>query len=234
MPPPRVRRRRGPARRASRSARRTSRCIRGGLPSSTSSGMSTGRLPKRGSSTTSRSSPRSPRRRPRRGSARARRSRGTRRGARPGSRARSAPAPRSTRSRAGTCPAPRSAPARRSNVAPHAARVDELGQRVRQPAGADVVDRQDRVALAQLPAAVDHLLRAALDLGVAALHRVEVERLRRSAPAAIDEAAPPPMPISMPGPPSWMKQRARRAAASCACAPRRCCRSPPAIMIGLW
>ena len=58
-----------------------------------------------------------------------------------------------------------------------ARRVHELGQRVGQAAGADVVDREDRVRLAELPAAVDHLLRAALDLGVVALHRVEIERL---------------------------------------------------------
>src|SRR6185503_13513811 len=55
--------------------------------------------------------------------------------------------------------------------------VRELGKRVRQAPGADVVDREDRVRRAELPAAVDHLLRAALDLGVVALHRVEVELL---------------------------------------------------------
>jgi hypothetical protein len=53
--------------------------------------------------------------------------------------------------------------------------MDQLGQRVRQAARADVVDRKDGIGLAELPAAVDHLLRAALDLGVVALHRVEVE-----------------------------------------------------------
>ena len=37
------------------------------------------------------------------------------------------------------------------------------------------MNEQNRVGLAHLPAAVDHLLRAPLDLGVAALHRVEVE-----------------------------------------------------------
>ncbi len=56
-----------------------------------------------------------------------------------------------------------------------AAAVDQFGQRVGQSAGADVVQRQDRIRRAQLPAAVDHLLHAALDLGVAALDRIEVE-----------------------------------------------------------
>jgi hypothetical protein len=50
---------------------------------------------------------------------------------------------------------------------------------------------------------VDDLLRAALDLGVAALHRVEVQ-LAALVPAAIELAAPPPMPMRMPGPPSWI------------------------------
>ena len=57
--------------------------------------------------------------------------------------------------------------------------VHELGQRVRQPAGADVVDRQDGVGVAQRPAAIDHLLTAPLDLGVVALDRREVEILGR-------------------------------------------------------
>ena len=54
---------------------------------------------------------------------------------------------------------------------------DQLGQRVREPAGADVVDRDDRALLALRPAAVDHLLAATLHLGVVALHRGEVEVL---------------------------------------------------------
>src|SRR5207248_10585365 len=53
--------------------------------------------------------------------------------------------------------------------------VDQLRQRVRQSAGADVVDRQNRICGARLPAAVDHLLRAPLDLRIAALYRIEVE-----------------------------------------------------------
>ena len=54
--------------------------------------------------------------------------------------------------------------------------VHQLGEGVADAAGAHVVDREDRVVLAKQPAVVDDLLRAALDLGVAALHRVEVER----------------------------------------------------------
>ena len=51
----------------------------------------------------------------------------------------------------------------------------ELGQRIGQAAGTDVVNRQNRIALPHLPAAVDDLLRTPLDLGVAALHGIEVE-----------------------------------------------------------
>jgi hypothetical protein len=53
---------------------------------------------------------------------------------------------------------------------------------------------------------VDDLLRTALDLGVAALHRVEVQ-VGGVGAGRHREAAPPPMPMRMPGPPSW-KQRA--------------------------
>ena len=55
--------------------------------------------------------------------------------------------------------------------------VGEFRHGIRQTAGADVVNRQHRVALAECPATVDHLLRAALDLGVAALDRIEVQLL---------------------------------------------------------
>jgi hypothetical protein len=62
-------------------------------------------------------------------------------------------------------------------VARHAREVDasaagreDFRHRVRQPAGADVVDHQDGVSLAHRPAGVDDLLGAALHLGVAALH----------------------------------------------------------------
>ncbi len=53
--------------------------------------------------------------------------------------------------------------------------IDDFRHRVRQPTGADVVDAQDGVVRAQLPAAVDHFLRAALHFRIAALHGVEIE-----------------------------------------------------------
>ena len=53
--------------------------------------------------------------------------------------------------------------------------VDELRKGVGQAARPHVVDREDRIRLAELPAAVDHLLRAAFHLGVVALHGIEVE-----------------------------------------------------------
>ncbi len=53
--------------------------------------------------------------------------------------------------------------------------VDQLREGVGQPAGADVMDGDDGVGFAQLPAAVDDFLAAALDFRVAALHRVEVQ-----------------------------------------------------------
>ena len=53
------------------------------------------------------------------------------------------------------------------------------------------------------------------------------------APAAIELAAPPPMPMRMPGPPSWIKSVPSGNSTLCvwlaAIAPM-----PPAIMIGLW
>ena len=54
--------------------------------------------------------------------------------------------------------------------------VDEFGEGVGQAARADVVDGDNRVFVAKLPAAVDHFLRAAFDFGVAALYGVEVQR----------------------------------------------------------
>src|SRR5205085_12693158 len=53
--------------------------------------------------------------------------------------------------------------------------IDDFRHGVREAAGADVVDRGDRIVLAERPARVDDLLRAALHLGVAPLHRREVE-----------------------------------------------------------
>ena len=52
---------------------------------------------------------------------------------------------------------------------------DRFRDRVGQPAGADVVDEEDRVLRTERPAAVDHFLGASLHLGVAALHGSKVE-----------------------------------------------------------
>ncbi len=56
-----------------------------------------------------------------------------------------------------------------------AAVAHQLRHGVGQTAGADVMDKQDRVLVAQLPAAVDHFLTAALHFRVVALHRREVQ-----------------------------------------------------------
>ena len=53
--------------------------------------------------------------------------------------------------------------------------VGQLGKSVGQTTRANIVDRQDGVVRALCPAVVDDLLRPALDLGIAALHRVKVQ-----------------------------------------------------------
>ena len=53
--------------------------------------------------------------------------------------------------------------------------IHDFGKRVGQSACAYVMDRQDRVGIAQRAAAVDDFLRASLNFGVAALHRVEIK-----------------------------------------------------------
>jgi hypothetical protein len=53
--------------------------------------------------------------------------------------------------------------------------VHHFRERVRQTARAHVVNAQNRVLLAELPARVDDFLRTALDFRIAALNRVEVE-----------------------------------------------------------
>ncbi len=145
----------------------------------------------------------SPGRPPRRGSARARRSPRSARGRRRGSRARSAPAPRCTRSRSGAIPGSSRRDRAQLEGPARTAAVDQLRQRIGQPARADVVDRQDRVRRAQLPAAIDHLLHRRW---ISALPRWTESKSRSAVlvPVAIDDAAPPPIPISMPGPPSWI------------------------------
>jgi hypothetical protein len=100
------------------------------------------------------------------------------------------PAPRPARSVPATrCTTVASATARDRRWAPcqvdHAADtgvVQQFGNRVRQAAGAHVVHAADRIGSAQRHAAVDHFLAAPLHFRVVALHRGEIERLRRSRP----------------------------------------------------
>ena len=146
---------------------------RGGLPSSTSRSMSTGSLPKcairddeampgRCAPTTANGQ-------------RSRSQMARKRASRPaGSPARSVPALRCTRFRA--------APSRlfvgdgaQIEARPAPPPWTSSGQRIGKAAGADIVDGQDRIGCAQLPAAVDDLLRPPLHLGVAALNGIEIE-----------------------------------------------------------
>ena len=109
--------------------------------------------------------------------------------------------------------------------------VDQLGKGVREAARADIVDGEDRIRFAERRAVVDDLLRAALDLRVAALHRVEVElggvrarghRARRAAAHADAHA----------GAAELQQQRAGREHRLCVCVAAIVPR-PPASMIGL-
>ena len=176
--------------------------------------------------------PRSPRRPPRTGSARARTSPRTAAATPARSPARSAPGSRCTRSP--------SAPGRSPRAAPCAGRSARRGRR-RRPARERRCDRPPAptswiarigFALAQRPAMVDDLLRAALDLGVAALHRIEVElggvgagRHRAGRAAAHADAHA--------GAAELDQQRAGRELDLAASAPAAIVPRPPAIMIGL-
>ena len=53
--------------------------------------------------------------------------------------------------------------------------VHQLREGVGKTARPHVVDREDRIVRAHFGAAVNHFLRATLDFGVAALHRIEVQ-----------------------------------------------------------
>ena len=131
-----------------RRTRVTSRDILGGLPRITSSGTSTGELRKCASSTTSVPfASRMSDDRKRAALAFADRGKALEI-AGCDARARNAPAPRCTRFRAASCPVPRTGSRAASNRAADTAAVDQLGQRVRQAAGADIVNRQDRIGVA--------------------------------------------------------------------------------------
>ena len=113
------------------------------------------------------------------------------------------------------------------------AAVHQFRQRVGHAARADVVYRQDRIVGAHLPAAVDHFLRAALHLRIAALHRIEIEILGIGAgvhagcgaAAQTDQHA---------GAAQLDQQRADRQARACATCSAGMLPTPPASMIGLW
>ena len=185
-----------------RARARTSRACAAACRAAPSSGMSMGRLPKCASSTIEQPARRWRCRPPRTGSARADRAPRSARAPRRRSPARSAPAPRCTRSRAATCRARRWAPCAARSCAPRPASWTSSGSAFeRPPAPTSWIETMGFV-VAERPAAVDHLLAAPLHLGVVALHRGEIEVLVPSAPAAMDEAAPPPRPISIAGPPS--------------------------------
>ena len=163
---------------------------------------------------------RSPRRPPRTGSARARTSPRTA-AAPPGrSRARSAPGSRCTRSPSAPGRSPRAAPCAGRSARPCRRRRPARGRRCEMPPAPTSWIARIGLLLAQRPAVVDDLLRAALDLGVAALHRVEVERggvaagghRARGAAAHADAHARAA---------ELDQQRAGRERRACASAPRR-------------
>src|SRR5208337_3214721 len=67
-------------------------------------------------------------------------------------------------------------------AAPPAVR-DGFGQSIRQAAGADIVDQQNRIGGPLRPAAVNDLLCAALNLRIAPLHRSKIQLGRALAAA---------------------------------------------------
>ncbi len=57
----------------------------------------------------------------------------------------------------------------------HPGIVHQLGERIGNTAGADVMNTQNRIMVTELPAAVDHFLRATFELRIAALYRIEIK-----------------------------------------------------------
>ena len=84
------------------------------------------------------------------------------------------------------------------------------------------------------PSAAQWLMTSCARRWISALPRCTESKSSSAAlaPAAIELAAPPPMPMRMPGPPSWISSVPAGNSTLCVCvaaiAPR-----PPAIMIGL-
>ncbi len=100
--------------------------------------------------------------------------------------------------------------ARRSNVPPAPPAVHELRQRVGQAASADVVQRKKWDC--RDPRCQQRSITSCARRSISALPRCTESKSRSAVltPVAIDDAAPPPMPMSMPGPPSWDEQRSGR------------------------
>ena len=187
---------------------RTARVMRGVLPSSTSSGMSTGGADNTDPTTRMRPSPVSLARPPQKGSARAR----------------TAPRTRSTllgREREHVALLRLVAPDLHRRHARFGARYlaqvdraaapavrDGFGQGVRQPAGAHIVDQQNRIRPPKRPATVDDLLSAALHFRHCRAAPMQNPDPAELCPLPTEEAAPPPNPISMDGSAEHHERRA--------------------------
>ena len=102
----------------------------------------------------------------------------------------------------------------------------------RPPAPTSCTD-SDRVVVAERDAAVDHFLAATLHLRVVALHRGEIEVFGAVARRHRTDAAPPPRPISIAGPPSTITASPGAQRAACSTCSRSIAPRPPASMIGL-
>ncbi len=110
--------------------------------------------------------------------------------------------------------------------------VGDLREGVRQAAGADVVDREDRIVAR--PAASSALMTSCARRSISGLPRWTESKSRSAVlvPVAIDDAALPPRPMRMPGPPSWISRLPTGMSFLCVCWPEML-PMPPAIMIGL-
>ena len=146
--------------------------------------------------------------------------------------ARSAPATRCTTPRAASCPAPRSAPragrcGRRGPSRARSRAARSTGRRRRR--------RGSRESGSPAPSAQQRSITSCARRWISALPRCTESKSRSAVfvPVVIDEADPPPMPISMPGPPSWISSAPAGTSPLCACSAWML-PTPPASMIGLW
>ena len=205
----------------------TSRVMRGGLPSSAGRSMSTGLLPKSGSRTSrccDLGRLADHRERAALALADGRKQRAAMRVRSPG---RSAPAPRCTTPRAASCPAPRSAPragrcARRGPSRAPARAARSTGR----PAPTSWIDRIGFVG-AERAAAVDDLLRAPLDLGVARAAPSRSRGRRCWTRSSSTRPTRRPCRSASPGPPIWISSEPGRHVPLVRVLARRCCRRRP-------